>query len=316
LEQLNLENVHKPVLLNEVLRYLISDKKGIYFDGTLGDGGHSFALLKKLHKDARVVGADIDSDSISFCTGRAKYLKEKRLIIMHENYRNIARIAQTSGYGLFSGMLLDLGVSSRQLDNPERGFSYLSDSELDMRMDARLDTSAQDILDRYSYDELRRMFRDFGEMRFHSKLAESIVQLRKHAAIKTTANLLNLVKKFTGSKKLFSNASRVFQAIRIEVNDELNNLKIFLNKFTDFLKPGGRICIISYHSLEDRLVKNTYKAYQKGCICPPEFPVCRCGRKQRLRVLTGKPVLPDDEEIIENPRARSARLRVAERVEK
>ena len=314
MEQLNLENIHKPVLLNETIHHIVTDKSGIYFDGTLGDGGHTFELLKRLHKNARIIGADIDSDSISFCTVTAELLKEKRLLIMHENYRNIGKITESCISGRFTGMLLDLGISSRQLDNPERGFSYMSDSDLDMRMDCRLDKSAMDIINGYDYTELYRVFREFGEIRFSSRLAKAIVSFRTGKSIRTTTDLLNIVRKFVKKTRLYSTASRVFQALRIEVNDELTNLRGFLESFIEFLKPGGRICIISYHSLEDRLVKESFKTYAKGCVCPKEFPECRCGKKKELTILTGKPVYPDIEEILQNPRARSARLRVAERI--
>ena len=304
---------HKPVLNNEVIRYLITDKSGIYLDGTLGGGGHTRSILKLLDKNGKIFGLDIDEEAVRHCEEFIKDTGEKRLLVKRLNYADFEKILNEYGFTSFTGIVLDLGISSRQIDNPERGFSYLSNSFLDMRMDQRLTTTAFDVINKYNLSELKRIFKEFGEIRFYSGLASELVRSRKKEPVKTTIDLLNKIKIFSSKEKLYSTASRVFQSIRIEINEELTNLKKFLNSFVDYLAVNGRICIISYHSLEDRIVKDSFRTLSKGCICPPEFPVCTCGIKQKLNILTKKPVYPAVEEVSINPRSRSARLRVAER---
>jgi len=314
LERLSLENFHEPVLLSEVIDCLITNKSGIYFDGTLGGGGHSLGILNRLYKNALVIGTDIDKESIVYCKQKKEFKKDKRFIPVQENYKNIQEISAIADSEHFDGILIDCGFSSGQLDSSVRGFSYLKNSILDMRMDLRIEKSGYDIINNYEEHELKRIFRDYGEIRFHSKLARTIVEMRKKETLKTTFDLFNIVKRFSSKNKIYSSASRVFQAIRIEVNQELLNLREFLENFVDYLISGGRICIISYHSLEDRMVKEAFNKYKRGCVCPSDFPICQCGQVPKLKVVTKRPLIPGEEEIERNPRARSARLRVAERI--
>jgi len=296
-----------------IIEYLIINESGVYFDGTLGGGGHSSEILNHLGKEGKIIGVDVETDAIKYSHSLIKNKKEKRLIIRKENYCNFKKLLTEFNYKYFDGMLLDLGISSYQLDNPTRGFSYMKNYFLDMRMDPEIKTNAYDVINFYPEEELVRIFRDYSETKFFQKLVKTIVKFRAKRPIRTTFDLLEIVKKFTSKEKLYSTASKIFQALRIEVNNELENLKDFLENFVNYLRPGGRICIISYHSLEDRLVKEAFKRYEKGCICPSEFPVCRCGRKKELNIITKKPFRPGKNELMQNPRARSARLRIAER---
>lgn len=303
---------HVPVLTAQVLLWLITDKKGVYFDGTMGDGGHSRAIAGKLEPPGRVVAADCDLNAIRHSD---LWLKPgDRITIYHNNFRNIKDILRASGVNSLNGILLDLGLSSRQLDDPDRGFSYRFDCSLDMRMDGRIRENALQIINKYSEKELRDIFFEFGEERRSSYLAKIIVRERVKEPILTTGTFVEIMQKFWRPRYFAKSASRIFQALRIAVNKELENLEIFLDDCWDILVPGGRIVIISYHSLEDRIVKQVFKKHENPCECPPEIPVCACGKKPDAKILTKRIVIPSRLEIENNSRARSAKLRAVEKI--
>jgi 16S rRNA (cytosine1402-N4)-methyltransferase len=303
---------HVPVLTNHVLLWMITDKKGVYFDGTMGDGGHTRAIAEKLEPPGRVVATDCDINAIRHSD---LWLKPgDRIKIFHNNFRNIKDIIQASGEKSLSGILLDLGLSSRQLDDPERGFSYRFESALDMRMDNRIRENALQIINKYSEKELRDIFFNFGEENRSSYLAKIIVRERVKEPILTTEAFVEIMQKFWRPKYFTKSASRIFQALRIAVNKELENLEIFLNDCWNLLVPGGRMVIISYHSLEDRMVKQAFRKHAHPCECPQEIPVCVCGKKPDAKILSRKIVVPSRLEIESNSRARSAKLRAVEKI--
>lgn len=310
-----MEFKHISVLLNESVDALCVKKDGIYADGTLGGGGHSEKILEKLGKDGMLVGIDQDIEAI----GAAKKRLERfsNVIFENTNFKNIKQILEKNHISAIDGAVLDLGVSSYQLDNAERGFSYIADAALDMRMDKTSPVSAYDVVNTYSEDELAKIFFEYGEEKFSKKIAKEIVIRRQNKNIETTLELSNLIKDVIPPKfvqKGSHPAKRVFQAIRIEVNGELRILEDAINDFFDSLKKGGRLAVISFHSLEDRIVKNTFLNLAKGCICPKDFPVCVCNNKPKGKIITRKPVLPDDEEINMNKRAKSSKLRIIEKL--
>lgn len=311
-----MEFEHKSVLLEEIIEYLNIRQDGIYVDGTLGGGGHSSHIAKRLSGKGRLIGIDQDGDAIAAASDRLKPFKD-RVSIVRSNYRAMRQVLSGFGIERADGILLDLGVSSFQLDAPERGFTYRNeDAPLDMRMDQRGELTAEDIVNEYSEMELYRIIRDYGEDRFAKNIAKHIVRERQKKRI-VTAGELNAVISAAIPKKIQATgghpAKRTYQAIRIELNHELDVLKEGLEDMIDLLNPGGRLCIITFHSLEDRIVKNVFKRNENPCVCPKEFPVCVCGNVSKGRVISRKPILPGDEEMKENKRSKSAKLRVFER---
>ncbi|ACL69657.1 16S rRNA (cytosine(1402)-N(4))-methyltransferase RsmH [Halothermothrix orenii] len=306
---------HKPVLLKESLDYLKCKENGIYIDATLGRGGHTEEIIKAINDRGLVIGIDRDHEAIESVKKRLK--KYSSLRTVHDNFTNIPFILEQFNIKAVDGMLFDLGVSSPQFDNPERGFSYRKEGPLDMRMDKNQELTAEYIVNNFSHEELTNIFKEYGEERWASRIANFIIKSRQHKPIKTTLQLTTIIKDAipaSARRKGGHPARRTFQALRIATNDELNILKKTINHVVKFLKPGGRICIISFHSLEDRIVKKTFRELARDCVCPPDFPECVCDHKRKLKIITKKPVKPGENEVENNPRARSARLRVAERV--
>lgn len=302
---------HEPVLVEEVLHYLVSDPNGVYLDLTVGGGGHARALLERLHPDARLIGLDRDREALEAAGQRLKQFGD-RVTLRQSNFRDFVRVLQELGVERVHGLLLDLGVSSHQIDAPERGFSYSADGALDMRMDRSQTLTAADIVNTYSEAELARLFRDFGEERKARQVARAVVMERKKRHIATTGALAQVVGSRFPPEQRVKSLARVFQALRIAVNDELSSLAATLERALDSLYPGGRLVVISYHSLEDRLVKDFFREQARDCVCPPHVPVCVCGHQARLRILTRRVVRPTPAEVARNPRSRSARLRAAE----
>ena len=309
-----MEFSHVSVLLAETIESLNIKPDGIYVDGTLGGGGHSYQVASRLDKGL-LVGIDQDAAAIAAAGERLRDFGEK-VVIVRSNYCDIKSQLQKLNIDKVDGIILDLGVSSYQLDTPERGFSYAKDAPLDMRMDTRQSVTARDIVNEYSEMDLFRVIRDYGEDKFAKNIAKRIVSERKKKPIETTGELADIIKsaipmKF--QKKTGHPAKRTFQAIRIELNRELDVLRDTLDTMIDLLNPGGRLSIITFHSLEDRIVKSAFRKNEDPCICPPDFPVCVCGRVPKGHVITRKPILPSEEEMNINPRSKSAKLRVFER---
>ena len=310
-----MEFTHISVLLNEVLEGLNIKPDGIYVDGTLGGAGHSFEIAKRLDAGGRLIGIDRDDNAIAAATKRLEPYKD-RVTIVRDNYLNTLDILDTLGIKTIDGMLLDLGVSSHQFDEGERGFSYREDAPLDMRMDRRDELTAFEVVNGYSEQELFRIIRDYGEDSFAKNIAKHIVRARSEKPIETTFELADVIKAAIPARVREGKghpAKKTFQAIRIEVNSELDILKDSINGLIDVLKPGGRLCIISFHSLEDKIVKNAFRTAEDPCICPKDFPVCVCGRKSKGKVITRKAVTAGVEELEMNNRAHSAKLRVFEK---
>ena len=306
---------HKSVLLHETIDSLNIKADGIYVDGTLGGGGHAFEVCRRLGDGGKLIGIDQDGDAIAAATERLKEFPG-RTVIVRNNYENIAEVLRDLGIEKVDGIYLDLGVSSYQLDTAERGFTYREDVPLDMRMDQRNPRTAADIVNTYSELELYRMIRDYGEDRFAKNIAKHIVKAREKKPIETTGELTEIIKAAIPAKIRATGghpAKQTFQAIRIELNRELDVLNRAIDRMIGLLNPGGRLSIITFHSLEDRIVKTRVKTNENPCTCPPDFPVCVCGKKSRGRVITRKPILPSEEEIQENSRSKSAKLRVFER---
>jgi len=306
---------HKSVLLYETVDSLNIKPDGIYVDGTLGGGGHAYEVLSRLGENGRLVGIDQDADAIQAATERLSCFKDK-VTIVRNNYRNIKEVLENLGISRVDGIYLDLGVSSYQLDTAERGFTYRENAPLDMRMDQRNEKTAADIVNEYEEMELYRIIRDYGEDRFAKNIAKHIVKERQQRRIETTDQLVEIIKAAIPAKIRAEGghpAKRTFQAIRIELNRELEVLNDSIDTMIDLLNPGGRLSIITFHSLEDRIVKTRFKTNENPCICPPDFPVCVCGKKSKGKVITRKPIVPDDKEIEENKRSKSSKLRVFER---
>ncbi len=305
---------HISVLLNECIESLNIKPDGIYVDGTLGGAGHSYEICKRL-TTGRLIGIDQDMNAINAATKRLEEFKDK-VTLVHSNFSNIKKVFEDLGIEKADGFLLDIGVSSHQLDEAERGFSYMQDAPLDMRMDTSRSLSAYEVVNEYSEKELNDIIFEYGEERWAKRIAEFIVAERKVKPITTTYELVDVIKKAVpkGARKDGPHpAKRTFQAIRIEVNGELDVLKTAINDMTDLLNPKGRLAIITFHSLEDRIVKNEFRKQENPCTCPREFPVCMCNKVSKGKVITRKPILPSEEELLENHRARSAKLRVFER---
>ncbi|MEJ5305576.1 MAG: 16S rRNA (cytosine(1402)-N(4))-methyltransferase RsmH [Ignavibacteria bacterium] len=301
---------HKPVLLDTVLDFLITDINGIYFDGTLGGGGYSEAILNKLSREGRLIATDLDDAAINFC--KKKFESENRITIVKENFKNIKQILEDLKIEKINGAVLDLGISSYQIDTASEGFSYRFETDFDLRFDKSKGTPAYEIINDLEAKEIADILRTYGEEKFAFKIAREIENYTKKKKIRTTKEIVEIVSKVTPRHKLNDTLSRIFQAFRIYVNDELENLKEFLNDVVDLVKSGGRIVIVSYHSLEDRIVKEFFNQNSQECSCPPEYDRCICGKKLRLKKLTKKIITPSDEEIKLNPRSRSAKLRAAE----
>ncbi|RGF19912.1 16S rRNA (cytosine(1402)-N(4))-methyltransferase RsmH [Dorea sp. AM10-31] len=310
-----MEFVHKSVLLKETIDGLKIKPDGIYVDGTLGGGGHASEVARRLSDKGSIIGIDQDAAAIEAAGIRLKDFGEK-VIIVRSNYCDMKSQLGKLGIDKVDGIVLDLGVSSYQLDTAERGFSYREDAPLDMRMDRRQKMTARDIVNDYEERELYRVIRDYGEDKFAKNIAKHIVAARQKAPIETTGQLTEIIRasipmKF--QKKSGHPAKRTFQAIRIELNQELEVLKKSLDAMIDLLNPGGRLCIITFHSLEDRIVKSAFRKNENPCTCPSDFPVCVCGKISKGSIITRKPILPSKEEMEENSRAKSAKLRIFER---
>lgn len=307
---------HVSVLLYECIEALNIRNGYTYIDCTAGGGGHSLEIAKRMGPDSRLICFDRDKNAIAAATERLKdYLD--RVTFVNENFENLGRVIKELNIENLGGVLADLGCSSHQFDTPERGFSYMHDAPLDMRMDTDAPLSAYEVVNEYDEAELRRVIFEYGEERFSARIASSIVKAREISPIKTTGELSDIIKSAIPKAQRMDGphpAKRTFQAIRIEVNRELDSIRPLIEDAANALAPTGRIAIISFHSLEDRIVKQTYKSLMTGCTCPKDFPVCICGNKPKIKEVTKKPTLPSDEELNANPRARSAKLRVAEKI--
>ena len=309
-----MEFKHKSVLLKETIDGLKVKPDGVYVDGTLGGAGHALEVCKKLSAKGRFVGIDQDQDAIVAASERLAACEQA--MIIRSNYCYMVEELRARGITKVDGILLDLGVSSYQLDNEERGFTYRTDAPLDMRMDQRQSQTAGDIVNGYEEKELYRIIRDYGEDKFAKNIAKHIVAARQNGPIETTGQLTEIIRRAIPMKMQATGghpAKRTFQAIRIELNRELDVLRDSLDGMIDLLDDEGRLCIITFHSLEDRIVKTIFRKNENPCTCPPEFPVCVCGKKSKGRVITRKPILPGEEEMEENPRSKSAKLRIFER---
>ncbi len=307
---------HKPVLLQECLEALAIRPDGLYVDGTLGRAGHAREVLPRL-KTGRLIGIDRDAAAIAAAGERLAEFGD-RAVLVRGNFSALGEILRDLGIDGADGMLFDLGVSSPQLDEPSRGFSYMRDAPLDMRMDAGAPLDAREIVNTWSFEELRRILYTYGEERFAPQIARAMVRRRQEGPIETTGELVEVIRSAMPPQALREKqhpAKRTFQAIRIAVNGELEALPPMLEAAVQGLRPGGRLAVITFHSLEDRLVKQTLREMASGCTCPPECPVCVCGKKPRLRLITRKPITAGPAELEDNPRSRSAKLRVAERTE-
>ena len=313
-EQINFS--HRSVLLDECIEALAIRPDGIYVDGTAGGAGHSSVIASHLGEGGKLLALDQDETAVRVATERLSRFGE-RAEVVHTNFCNIREACAARGIEHIDGLLLDLGVSSYQLDTAERGFSYRADAPLDMRMDVNNPLTAQKIVNEYSEEDLRRIFFEYGEERFSSRIASNIVRARGSAPIKTTGELVEIIKRSVpapAGKGGHHPAMRTFQALRIEVNAELDVIAPAIKSAVSLLNPGGRIAIITFHSLEDRIVKQTFASLTGGCTCPKSFPVCVCGNRPQIKLVNRKPILPSEAELAENPRSHSAKLRVAEKL--
>ena len=309
------EFYHVSVLLEECIQGLAIKPDGIYVDGTLGGAGHSSRIAAKL-TTGRLIGIDRDNVALEAAAERLRPF-EDRVTLVHANFCDMDQALQELGIDKVDGILLDLGVSSPQLDDGQRGFSYMTDAPLDMRMNGEDIRDARQIVNTWSYEELKRILYDYGEERFAPRIAAAICRRREQAPIETTLELLDVIKSAMPASALREKqhpAKRSFQAIRIAVNDELGAVETVMKKAVPLLNPGGRLAVITFHSLEDRIVKNAMAEAAKGCTCPPSFPVCVCGKKPQVRIVTRKPIVSGEEELERNPRARSAKLRICEKL--
>ncbi len=304
---------HVPVLVKEVVEGLSTLRQGTFVDCTLGLGGHARSLLEKLGSSSRLIGIDADAEALE----KARHALadwEERVILIRDNFRNLGKILHGLGVEEVDGILFDLGMSSAQVDSPLRGFSFNREGPLDMRFDGRQSLTAAEIVNRYAEKEIMRIIREFGEERFPGRIASAIVRRRRESPISSTGELAELIERVLGRRRGgIHPATRTFQALRIAVNQELESLREALPQSIMALKPGGRLLVISYQSLDDRVVKQTFREFEKGCICPPSVPECRCGRVSEVEILTRKPIRPSMEEVQRNPRSRSAKMRICQR---
>lgn len=306
---------HVSVLLDECIENLNIKPEGVYVDCTMGGAGHSKEIVKKLSNKGLFIGFDQDKNAIKTAKERLSEYSD-RVKFVHSNFENIKDELEKIGVYKIDGVLADLGVSSHQLDEADRGFSYMQDAPLDMRMDVRCEFSAYDVVNGYTEEELAKIIKDYGEENWAKRIAKFIVEERKEKKIETTKELVDIIKKAIPKKARIDGphpAKRTFQAIRIEVNNELGVITKMIEDASSIMNKGGRICIITFHSLEDRIVKNAFKELSLDCICPPHLPMCQCDKKSEVKIITRKPIIPTDEEIEVNPRSRSAKLRVAEK---
>ena len=306
---------HIPVLLDECIEGLSIKSDGIYVDCTLGSGGHSREICEKLTEDGTLVGIDQDEDAISTASKNLEGVSN-RLYVVRNNYSHIEEILEGLNLGTVDGFLLDIGVSSYQLDSAERGFSYMQDAPLDMRMDRQQGLTAFKVVNEYSEEKLSEIIKHYGEERYARRIANQIINTRGNYKVETTLQLVDLIDRAIPKKGRDKGhpAKRTFQAIRIEVNKELEVLETSIEKMVDRLNVGGRLCIITFHSLEDRIVKHIFRKLENSCICPPRLPICGCGRKPKVKVITTKPILPSEEELGRNKRSKSAKLRIVEKI--
>lgn len=305
---------HISVLLDECIDNLNIKPDGVYVDCTMGGAGHSKEIVKRLSKDGLFIGFDQDINAINTAKERLSEYSD-RIKFVHSNFQNLKSELEKIGIYKIDGVLADLGVSSHQLDEADRGFSYMQDAPLDMRMDIRCSFSAYDVVNTYSEEELAKIIKDYGEDNWAKRIAKFIVDGRQEKNIETTGELVEIIKKAIPKKARIDGphpAKRTFQAIRIEVNNELGVITEMIDDAASIMNEGGRICIITFHSLEDRIVKNAFRDLATDCICPPHIPLCQCDKEALVKVITRKPILPTDKEVEENPRSRSAKLRVAE----
>jgi len=305
-------SIHKPVLLEKTLKYLINTKVGVYVDCTLGTGGHFKAIAKSLKPNAVLIGIDADYSAINYCKKNIRI--QQKSIFVNSNFSNLMRICYRIGYTRVNGIFMDLGLSSFALDNPNRGFSFTHDGPLDMRFSPETTVNAETFVNSASVSTLKRIFKEYGEEKYSNLIAKAIVRERKIQQIKTTRQLANIITNTISSPFPVKILSRIFQAIRIYVNKEIDSLKKALSQSLDILDENGRLVVISYHSIEDRIVKQFMKRESTDCICPPDFPICRCNHKAQLEILTKRPIIPSREEINSNSRARGAKLRVSKKI--
>lgn len=307
---------HIPVMTQEVIKNLLTAKDGVYVDATLGLGGHTRAILDHTNLKSQVIGLDVDDEAITIASNNLSKYKNN-VILKNSNFSELERVLLELEIGEVDGIVADLGMSSFQIDSSGRGFSFMRDEELDMRMDARLRFRAFDLVNEMSVDEISKVLKVYGEEKWARRIAKRIVQNRADKPISTSSELANLVyeaipKKFHPAK--IHPATKTFQAFRIAVNHELDNIEEFIRSAIPFLKTGGRVVVISFHSLEDRLVKQLFQNFSSACICPPDLPMCGCGKKSELKILTRTPLVPGEAEILNNPRSRSAKMRVGEKL--
>jgi len=303
---------HHPVMLKETMDFLINNIEGTYFDGTLGFGGHSQEILSRLNSRGKVVATDVDSEALNFC--QAKFSGDDRIKLYNFNFLMVDVISKLESIKSYDGIMADLGVSSFQLDNVDSGFTFRQDTALDLRMDKNLSLTAADIINSYPEGELANIFYQFGEEKKSRIIASRISEQRNIKKFVTTFDLVKIIDSIVPENFRVKTLSRIFQALRICVNNELENLKLFLSRSVNLLKSGARIVILSYHSLEDRIVKDIFRYESLDCICPKDYPICKCDKVKRLKIITKKPLLPSKGEITANRRSRSAKLRVAERI--
>ncbi len=307
---------HVSVLFKETIDALAIEGNGVYVDATLGGGGHTYGICEKLGANGKVLGIDQDINAVNAATKRLEAFKDK-VIVVNDNFKNIKHILEQLSIVSIDGVVMDLGVSSHQLDAGERGFSYQQDAPLDMRMDRRNTLTACHVVNEYSEDEISAIIHEYGEEKWAKRIAKFIIEERKVKTVAKTGELVEIIKRAIPAAARREGphpAKRTFQAIRIEVNNELGILKNAIKDFVDVLRTGGRMAVITFHSLEDRIVKQTFKELGRGCKCPPKFPVCVCGGQPVVKVMNRKPVVSSDEELKDNPRARSAKLRIIEKL--
>ena len=302
----------EPVLLKESIDLLVTKIDGVYFDGTAGFGGHSGEILNRLNSAGKLLATDKDLTAIDYC--RQKFGKEERFSVFHTGFTSIDTISKVEFIDGFDGIFADLGVSSFQLDNVEAGFTFREETNLDLRMNKNEGLSASDVLNNCSKEEIAKILFEYGEEKNSRLIAGEIVKARSIERITNSSTIRKIIEEVTPQRYQVKSLSRVFQALRIFVNNELEELKIFIDKSVDLLNPGGRLVIISYHSLEDRIVKNKIRFENLQCVCPPGTPICICGKKRRLKLISRKPIVPSEEEVLKNRRSRSAKMRVAEKI--